>query len=132
MTADEHDPKEAERILDTAAVPIRAIPISDSVRDRAVCGQISNQTKRLRLQILPCRVGIHSAVVPDSRVCQLQHLLGHREDIARHLPSPRPPQDLPCARIRIHPLTRSVYMEEHHWNTSCRCRDGTIFLLLHQ
>lgn len=58
VSADEHHPKEAERLLDSAALPIRAFPIRHSVLDWPFCGSVPHKTECLCLQLLPHRLGI--------------------------------------------------------------------------
>lgn len=57
ISADKHNPKEAERFINSAPLPIGTVPIGHSFLDRAVRGPVPHEAKRLRLQILAPRAG---------------------------------------------------------------------------
>lgn len=74
--------------------------------------------------------GIHHPFMPHSCVCELQHLSSNWQDIACHISSSRPPQDMPCSGLWLHITSWPFHLQEHNWNSGCHFWDGIVFIFL--
>uniref|UniRef100_A0A453CHC3 Uncharacterized protein n=1 Tax=Aegilops tauschii subsp. strangulata TaxID=200361 RepID=A0A453CHC3_AEGTS len=86
-----HNTEETEGLLNAASLPICAIPSSNFVCDRPVCGSTPYKPQCLRPQIHHSSCGFHHPILLDCGVCELQYISCDWNNVSSHIPGAWPP-----------------------------------------